>query len=303
MKKTFFIAGLIIAGTVLVQAQVTSSTSATLQTSSLPEAKLGVTQSWSIPLLQGSGALMSGNNLRASITADITPIDTNLGADLQLTPIAFLQFGLGGKAGSGWNINLFGSDLYGIGTHHSRDSEGKRIIDGKAFGGLYWNAHTSVVFQFDLAAVLPGEWNHVVFRTAHEINYKGFTVAQDGESWVYENDDAENQNGFNYYASILLGYQMPLFINTVGLMAEVNQYLYNPSGDDAWGDSMWRWTFSILGNFTITKEFSAAVISQFSLARNYNDEKLYYRERTLNKDNPLRLEFFRVALILSYTLF
>jgi hypothetical protein len=144
----------------------------------------------------------------------------------------------------------------------------------------------------------------VVFRTYHEINHKGYSAASAGESWYFENDDGENRNGFNYYGSLFLGYQMPLFLNTLGLLAEGDLYLYDTPNREQWGDERIRWTFSGLFNFVITKKLSAALLVQLRTRRNYDDprwEDLFYQNRHIGS-KPLRLEFYRAAAILTYTL-
>ncbi|MDR0623834.1 MAG: hypothetical protein LBG10_05325, partial [Treponema sp.] len=173
---------------------------------------------------------------------------------------------------------------------------------------LYWKVHGGGTLQFDLAALFPGDWNHVVFQSYHEINYRGYTGAAPGVSWVFENDEAENLNGFNYYGNILLGYQMPVFLNTVGILAEMDTYLYDTPGRDKWGDERTRWVFSGLFNFTLTKWFGAALLVQCRTRRNYEDgdrknqARYFYRSRTLDRENPLRLEFYRVAAVLTFTI-
>jgi hypothetical protein len=174
-----------------------------------------------------------------------------------------------------------------------------------------WGPHFGGVFQFDLAAIFPGDWHHIVFRTYHEWNYRAYTRADNGESWVFEGDDKENRNGSNYYGSYLLGYQMPrkpFFLDTVGFMAEMSQYLYGTSGGSYWGDEMGRWIFSALFNFTITERFGAALIIQTRTRRNYrdgdkaNEHHYYYQYREIDSDDPLRLDFYRVAAILTLKL-
>ncbi|GHU23570.1 hypothetical protein FACS1894172_09780 [Spirochaetia bacterium] len=309
MKKIVVAAVLLIIGQAAIWSQITTATDVGIQISSLPELKVSGIQSWTIPMFQGEGALTKGNNLKASARLELTPIDLQLGGDLVLTPIAFLQFGFGGRIGSGWNIKLFGGDLYGIGINTQKnDGTNKGQINGSAFEGMFWNVHANGLFQFDLAAILPGAWNHVVFQTTHEINYKGLTSAQPGDAWIFQNDFAENQNGFNYYGSFVLGYQMPIILNMVALMAEVNTYLYDTSNGDQWGDSSGRWIFSLLGNFNISPRFSAALIAQLRTVREYTDstsdstkrvEKPFYQTRSYSST---KFEFYRVALLMSIKL-
>jgi hypothetical protein len=151
--------------------------------------------------------------------------------------------------------------------------------------------------------VFPGDWNHVIARSNHEINYKGYTRAKANESWYYENDDGENCNGFNYYGNFLIGYQMPVFLNFIALLAEADLYLYDMPNRSMWGDDKIRWTFSNILNFTITKQLSVTLITQFRTRRNFNEpdwKELYYQNRTIDNSNRLRLEFYRVAAALTY---
>jgi len=281
---------------------IASSSGLLLQISTLPELKLGFTQKYKFPFLQGEGPLTKDNNVNLGLTAEVSPISLNGIAEAVWTPIAFFEFSLGGKIGSGWNINLFGGDIYGIGINQ-QDAAGGGEINGSAFDGLLWKTQAGGAIQFDLAAIIPGDWNHVVFRSYHEINYKGYTKAKENEAWFFENDDGENCNGFNYYGNILLGYQMPIFLDTVAFLAEMDLYLYDTPNRTIWGDDLIRWTFSGVLSFTITEKFGIAIITQFRTRRNWNEtnwEELHYRNRTVDLSNPQHLEFYRVAGAFSF---
>ena len=279
---------------------ITSSGELLLQTSTLPEAKLGYTHRFKIPFLQSENPLMQDNNIALSFTGEISPISLNGIAEAVWTPIAFFQLTAGGRIGSGWNVELFGSEIYGIGLN-SFANAGK--ADGSAFDGLLYKAQMGGVVQFDLAAIFPGEWNHVVTRSYHEINYRGYTRAKKGQSWFYEGDDGENMNGFNYYGNFLIGYQMPIFLNLAGFLAEMDLYLYDTPYRSDWGGDLIRWTFSGILSFEVTKQFGIAVLAQFRTQRNFTQsdwKDLYYQDRTIDTSNPLSLEFYRVAAALTY---
>jgi hypothetical protein len=271
--------------------------------SSLPEAKLTFTWRFTFPFLQGESPLTEGNNIGLAFSADISPISVNATAQAVWTPAAFFQLSTGGRIGSGWNLSLFGNEIYGIGLNRDGGS-GLKEHSGSAFDGLLWKTQAGGTLQFDLAAVIPGDWNHVVARTYHEINYRGYTAAASGQAWYYENDDGENINGFNYYGNLLVGYQMPFFFNMIGLLAEADLYLYDTANRSQWGDEKIRWTFSGVFGFTITKQISANLIIQCRTRRSYSEsnwEDLYYRSRHIDLSNPLHLEFYRAAAALTYT--
>jgi len=288
---------------------VTTSSELVLQVSSLPEAKLGYTYSFRFPFLQGNNPLTEGNNLKLHLTAEASPVSLNGIAKAALTPIAFLEFSAGARAGAGWNINLFGGDVYGNGLNE-KDDRGISYIDGSPFDALLWKTWLGGTFQFDLAALIPGNWNHVVFLTYHEINIHGNTRASaEGAPWYYEADDGENFNTFNYYGNIVLGYQMPIFLDMIAFLAEMDYTIHQHEENcDTIGLDLMRWRFSAILNFSVTEKFSIAVITQFRTRRNFNnfdehqDEKpfLHFTERILDTSDPLRLEFYRVAGILTY---
>ena len=279
-----------------------SSSELILQVSTLPEMKLSFTERYSFPVFQGEGPLTKDNNIGLALGAELSPISLNGIAEFVLTPIAFFQFSAGGRIGSGWNINLFGSDIFGIGLNY-RDVAGKSAHEGSAFDGLLWKAQTGGAIQFDLAALYPGDWRHVVARSYHEINYSGYTRAKAGESWYYENDDGENRNGFNYYGNLLIGYQMPIFFNMAAFLAEADLYLYDTPDRVRWGDDKIRWTYSGILGFTITKQIDLNLIGQFRTRRNFQEsnwQDLFYQNRTINPSTPMQLKFYRIAAAVTY---
>jgi len=284
-----------------------SETSLSLAVSSLPEAKLIFARSFTFPCLQGDNPLVKDNNVKFGLNAELSPISMDLLGNVAFTPVAFFELSAGGMVGSGWIINLFGSELRGIGLNRP-DDHNLTSVDGSAFDGFFGEGHLGGALQFDLAALIPGEWNHVVFRSYHEIGYKMYSRAEKGEPWFFENDDGENQNGWNYYASYLAGYRMPVFLDTVALLAEIEKYLYNTPGGDKWGDSLGRWTFGLLTNFTISKRFSCALLTQFRTLRNYTNyaygdkSDLFYQYRNLDSGNPRTFSFYRTVLVLNYRL-
>lgn len=288
--------------------------------STLPEAKAQYAMNWKFPFMQGSNPLTSGNNVKLTFMPEVAPVFLYLNADAAFTPIAFLVVNVGGMVGTGWNIKLFGSDLYGMGVNPPVGEI------GKGFDGVFLTGRVSGTFQMDMGAVIPGDWNHILFQSKHEINYAYYSAAGPTDAWYKEADQGENVNGFNYYGNITLGYQMPLFLKMVAFQVEFDKYLNKKSLGDArkdWGDDLTRWTFGpiLQFNFKGFESFNGVIATQFRSMRydtdnvRYNDyskkEKdgswkihahKYYRDRTLRSVNPLEIEFYRVAFILSFGL-
>jgi hypothetical protein len=295
---------------------VTASTDLGLQVSSVPEARATLAQSFTFPFLRGQGPLTSGNNLKTVLTAELSPVSLNGIAETTWTPIAFFQLIGGAKTGSGWNINLFGEDIYGIGLNERGGYDAARgahksKVDGSAFDGFIWSAWAGGAFQFDLAALFPGDWNHVLFRTYHEARYSAYTRAGTGDSWFFENDYGENQNGWVYNAAFVIGYQMPLspVLNTVAFMAEMRKNLYNTPGQGYWGGDLPGWMLTGLLNFTVNPRLSAVLAVQFRTFRNNGSSDLtnkgvfFYQDLKLQDSYDKQyLLFYRVAVVLNYRL-
>jgi len=265
-------------------------------------ARFGFNWRFRIPFLQGDSPLTQGNNITITPGVEITPVDIHLTANAVWTPIAFVELVAGGRIGSGWSINLFDGYIHGMGLN-SVGYNDSPVHDGSAFDGLLWQARMGAALQGDLAVFFPGEWNHVIFRSFHEISYAAYTRARPNEFWFFENDDGENRNGFNYRGNLLIGYQMPIFLNMVALMAEAERFLQGPVDRERWGDDRLRWTFSGVLNFTVTERFGIAFITQLRTRRNFvgdDWEDIHITRRTLDGNNPLRLEFRRVIAAFTY---
>jgi len=291
-----------------------TSTDLQFQVSTRPEARLRLNESLIFPFLQGSGPLTKDNNITTVFSADVTPVSVSGIAEVNWTPAAFFVLSGGGRAGSGWNMPLG----MGIGINAPEDKSApapapgdtprKAKIYGDAFDGLLWSAWGAGTLQFDLAAIFPGDWNHVLFQSRHEFRYAAYSRAGAGDAWVFENDERENQNGWIYYASFVVGYHMPLspVLDTIAFMAELNKNLYNTPGGGRYGDDIGQWIFSGLFNFTIDPRFSAALAIQMWTRRNYGtsnfeDTNHYYRDYVLSDDGgQLRLVFYRAAVIFTY---
>jgi len=291
---------------------VASETTLTLQATTRPEARFVFSQAYIVPFLQGEGPLVRGNNIRFGISTEITPVGMTLFGRAIFTPIAFVELSAGGMVGTGWIIGDNMSDnLRGIGLNVA-DASGNTSVDGSAFDGTLTGAHFGGAFQFDLGAIIPGPWNHVLFRTYHEARFMSYSRAGPGDPWFFENDAGENQNGWRYNASFTLGYRMPLVLNMIAVQADMQRLLFDhPTlNNQDWGGHLARWDFGFLMNFRITEQFNAAVATQFRTFRRYSnfnyddDTNMFFHDRILVPDTERQreLRFFRVALILSYRL-
>jgi hypothetical protein len=281
---------------------VTSATALSLSLSSLPELQMGLTHDIVFPLLRGGGPLTSGNNLTVGLKANVSPITADGTLNLTLTPVAFLQFNAGGLIGSGWDF----IGLHGLGRQDWDSAKNEWRTVQEPFTPALWKAWAAGIFQFDLGAVIPGDWNHILFQTRQELNYQSYTGADSKQYWEFQADGGEGRNGFKYYASYVLGYQLPSpVLNLVGMMVETDQNFYtypDAAARAASGDDRLKWTVSTLFNFQITDRLSALFLAIMNTQRNFTTTEKDYAKRELADDKPLQLVFNKFALVAAYRL-
>ncbi len=210
------------------------------------------------PALVGAGPLTSGNNLALDFAGQFSPVSLNANFEATLTPIAFLKFAAGAGLGTGWDVGFVGLAMI--------NSTG--AYDSQSFGGLVYRAWLEGTFQFDLAAVMPGEWNHVVVLAAPKIQYQAYSRAGDDQAWLWEADPGMNFNGLKLTGSYLLGYQMPIALNMVALLLQTEGWLGSVrdrsiGASGGWGSDFTYLTFGPLFNVSMDDRSSIAILPQF----------------------------------------
>ena len=186
MIVIFFVLFLQLTG--LLNAQVTHSQELNLTTSSDAELKASFSHEIAVPFLNSQNVLFASNEIDFEFSAFLSPISIGLGFETVFRPIAFLEFSAGSEAGTGWNSRF----VRGLALNKPSGYFENDFIN-KSLKGIVHKEKVGAAFQFDLGAVIPGEWSHVVFRSYHEYYYKAFSAASESESWLWEADDGENR--------------------------------------------------------------------------------------------------------------
>jgi len=183
--------------------------------SDIPEFKVEGAYTYTIDMLQGEGMLTRGNNLKVKTVVGVSPIASTVSVDAVLTPVAVAELSLGGAVGTGWDFSPLDNEGLRIGASDDTDTY---VSD--SLGGVYLKAKAGAALQFDTGAVFEGDWKSVLMRTYQEVSYQMYTGAGSDDWWEYESSGART-NDFEYRAEYVVGYRMPLVVNLVGLMLEV----------------------------------------------------------------------------------
>lgn len=200
-----------------------------------------------------------------------------LGAELELSPasivphvyctynpLPFLVFGAGAKIGTGWEF------LGNQGLASYNETSGK--YDNIA--ACFYEFDISGLFQFDAAAVWPGDWHHIVFVASYDFRFSGVTGQSDGHPWCWQAIEAK-VNGPNYYAFAILGYQMPKLVSMIGVQAEFFGYYADSQFDkiyNAFNGSFCEVCINPMVQFTFSKKDSLITMLYFKTRRGFDSD-------------------------------
>jgi len=234
------------------------------------EAKAAVSAEKTYPFLRGTGPLTSGNHLSVKGTFELSPVSINGIAQISVSPLAILVLNTGLGVGTGWTAGSF----QGLGINPPGNNVSS--VELQPFGGAVWRVWGAATVQFDTAALRDGPWNHVVFLATWRLEYRAYTGAADGTAWLWEADLGENFNGTTLYGTYIMGYQMPLFWNFVGLMAESHEWVgavrdYGPMANSQWGSDFRTWQVGPMTNFQLDEKNSILVLAQFKYSPDWTD--------------------------------
>lgn len=223
-----------------------------------------------IPVPFSNHPLLRGNTLTLSPAVELTPVSLSPKFDVAFSPIAFLVFYAGGRIGTGWDLAPMG--VKGLAVFDENSKEYESVVP---FASYMYQWYLEGLFQFDLAAVLPGEWNHVVTQTRYKFLYEGLWNAGGHQEFWRWQGTAEKASGWQYQASVVVGYQMPLLLQLVGVQVEFEGYFDCHDFPD-WAQQ-WEPTFMKVGispvmNLQFNDKHSLMMQFRFRSRRSFSTE-------------------------------
>lgn len=248
------------------------------------------------PALVGEGPFFSGNSLELDGVLELSPVTLEAKAAAVLTPVAFCRLEAGMAAGTGWSLGFVGLAI--------NPTDSAVPVEEIPFGGAVLKAWAAGTLQFDLAAVLPGDWNHVVALATGKFEYRNNTAADPTDAWVWQADEGMNFNGWRYLGTYVLGYQMPLKVNMVGVMLETEEYLGAVRNygrmSNSWGSDFVLMRISPLVNIAFDERNSLTVVAQIKSTQDWTDGTT--QRRSFQQRIYEGRQFYLDRVAFSYTL-
>lgn len=148
---------------------------------------------YTMPFLNGSDELTADNHLAFKLGLELSPVTVAPLASVTFSPIAFLEFSIGGTIGTGWGLT---DDIQGLAKLDESKTKYKNLTP---FAHWYLYTWASACFMFDLAAIWEGEWHHIVTTATYKAGYQKMTGTKStvwgGEiPMVLQTDGSTNRN-------------------------------------------------------------------------------------------------------------
>ena len=243
-------------------------------------AQAGVTAAYDYTIpIPGNSPLLKDNNAVLGAELQVSPGTIKPHIFMRYTPIAFLVFGAGATFGTGW-------EFLGAQCLASYNSASGKFDNITPFKNWFYEFDASATFQFDAAALWPGDWHHIVFMATYDLRFSGMTGQSDGHPWVWS-ADVPKVNGANYYANAILGWQLPLKrLSLVGLQAEFEGFFCDEQIDApyrAFDIDFCRINVSPLVVLSLSKKDTLFALLCFERRRGFDREKGYVNGREQNE--------------------
>lgn len=221
-----------------------------------------------IPTPLGENWLVKGATVAIDAKAELTPVTIKPMLDITFTPLPFIVFSAGVQAGTGWNL----AGLQGMALYNDAENKYDDIVP---FKGWFYKAYAQGVFQFDLGAVIPGDWTHVLMMYTYQTYYHGLSGVPNGDIWMWQ-CSGKKANGLQNYQSLILAYGLPNdVIKRVGVMGELDGFYSSSAYKAEYADfngAFKSLSISPLAQFQFGEKDSLNAAIGFSSRRSFKEE-------------------------------
>lgn len=250
------------------------------------------------PFLQGEGLLTRDNTIEFDVKPMLSPVSFHVENRIKWTPLAFLVLEGGLLFGTGWPLSFM--NVHGLALNNADN-----IVDTE-IGGLVLIPHLQLTLQFDLAAILPGDYNHVVISLSANAKYMSNSSAGADDAWYWRADGGENFNGWYYIGTYVAGWRPPWNIDFIGFLVEQSAALSadivkrSTIASGGWGSDFHKIKFGPVVNVKLDSGHSLTLLLQFQNGLYYSEHTAFYR--WFEQREATGREYVKMQrLVLAYT--
>lgn len=251
--------------------------------------------SYRLPISKSKNPLFSGNAAVFTGSLEISPVTFLPKISAKIIPIAFLEFEAGVSIGTGWPLPFMKLD--GLAAYKSAKGKYEMLTP---FASWSINPYVAATFQFDVAALWPGAWHHIVTQWTFTSTYSHLLTATDYDVFWLWQTGAGYANGWNYNIVGVLGYQMPIVLSMVGIRAEM--YGHYSKADykqyaDSYNGNFTECQLAPLFQFSFGKKHTLNVLPTFRARRAFSDVDAGTTANDLpsKRFSGIEWQFYRIA--------
>ncbi|MBP3709039.1 MAG: hypothetical protein J6I73_01310 [Treponema sp.] len=243
--------------------------------------------------------LVKGNTLVFEYALELTPISIMPKFKLSFTPIAFLVFSAGVNTGTGWPFPAISVQGMAKLVDTSASSGWDAYENLTPFKQFYIDTYVSGTFQFDVGALWPGDWHHIVMLATYKTGYIALTGMHDREVWKWQGG-GNKTNGWQYEANFVLGYQMPIVLSMVGLNIELaGHYSSTDYTNAAYKGNFMTVNIAPLARFKFNEHHMLTTLAYFANRRSFAEGHTSSHQET--ELTYAGSEWYFRRIVLSYT--
>lgn len=226
-----------------------------------------------VPASFSDNFLMKDSCIKTTGAMAVSPVSLKSSLAVRWNPVAFLELGTGAEIGTGWNA-------FGIKSLSVYDNTEMDYKMQDPFATWFYKWWACPVIMFDLGAVWPGEFHHVVAIAAWEFAYSGFINSESHDLFQWQSTPGKHQ-GWEYTDVYIIGYRMPFKLEMIGLKYMQNAYFNNTDSYKNFKGDYKTHSIAALGQYNFSKKDSLFLLAEFETRRSFSQ----YHEKA--EEEPL----------------
>jgi hypothetical protein len=239
--------------------------------------------------------LLKDNEVAVSLVTALSPVTLTEKLSIAITPVAFWKIGGSLLTGFGWYA--FNSCGTGINDHAGRNYR----------SGLVYKANLWSQLQIETKGIFKNDLLNFQVAAIETITKSSFSGAHENESWIFQDDQGENFNGWSWNQLFFSGYEYPVSEYRkliTGVLLGTQRYLttYNLSLIDngGWGSDFVFVTVSPVISFQYSRNLEMVLLCKFRSYRLYDDnnKKVHFMSK---RYEGAEMRYDRVQLQMKYS--